>query len=238
MPLTTRCDHCGRLFPVYAQALKRRRGRIDCPQCGKRFDAVAGLIDEVVPGGDAEDPKARVPRQRPEPATAPASLMSFEHDRAHRTGTLLWSLGLLLLLAGLAGQLFWWERGIWLRFPEVRQVYEQLCAGHDGCPPLPRLAGTMEILQPVLAEHPARDGVLKLDLTLVNHSEQLQRPPVLELELYDGDGEMIAVRRFAPSEYMQESPPPDALDPGSAANVALLLTSPPTPPSGFRIRLY
>ena len=52
MPLTTRCRHCGRLFPVYATQLKANRARVPCPQCGKRFDAVAGLIDEHIPTTD------------------------------------------------------------------------------------------------------------------------------------------------------------------------------------------
>lgn len=49
MPLTTRCRHCGRLFAVSAQQLKERRGRVACPGCHKRFDAIRGLLDEAVP---------------------------------------------------------------------------------------------------------------------------------------------------------------------------------------------
>ena len=63
MPLTTRCRHCGRLFPVYATQLKAKRARVPCPQCGKRFDAVAGLIDEHVPALD-EATRRRHPAHR------------------------------------------------------------------------------------------------------------------------------------------------------------------------------
>ena len=49
MPLTTRCPHCGRLFPVYAQQIKARRSKVECPQCGRRFGAVSGLLEEQIP---------------------------------------------------------------------------------------------------------------------------------------------------------------------------------------------
>jgi predicted Zn finger-like uncharacterized protein len=51
MPLTTRCRHCGRIFPVHAQQLKERRGKVECPQCGGRFGPESYLPDKAPGAG-------------------------------------------------------------------------------------------------------------------------------------------------------------------------------------------
>lgn len=240
MPLTTRCRHCGRLFPVYAQQLKERHGKVECPQCGNRFDGLDGLIDEAIPGAEVGNAKKAATTRRQDSTASLAPLMTFGElqDRPARATGIFWTLGVLMLLAGLAAQAFWWERGTWLRYPLVRQLYSQACTDYDVCPPLPRLAGTMEILQPVLSEHPLDDQVLRLDFTIVNHAEQIQRLPILQLELYDGDGEIMAAGRFTPDQYMKIPQRIPALPSGRAMNVAMEIATPSTTPTSFRIRLY
>jgi hypothetical protein len=228
------------LFPVYAQQFKRRKGKVDCPQCGKRFEAVSGLIDETIPGGDLDVADQKTGERPTQAAAEPASAMTFgeAERRTGRASGILWSFGVLLLLAALVAQLFWWERGIWLGDPQVRQIYERICGETQVCPPLPRIAGSMEILEPVLAEHALKPRVLKLDVTLLNHFEHLQRPPLLHLELYDQDGNPMAVRRFAPDQYLDAGRSKTVLPVGSAINVAMEIASPPESPAGFRVKLY
>mgnify|MGYP001821369335 CR=1 FL=1 len=240
MPLTTRCNHCGRLFPVYAQQLKRRRGKVECPQCGERFDDLSGLIDEVLPGTAAAAAGRSGAAHRSQTQTAPASLMSFDETRRRpgRIRAALWILGILLLSAVLVLQLFWWERGNWLRYAWVNDLYGRACSGHTLCPPLPRYAGSVEILQPALSEHPLDPDVLRLALTLVSNSRQPQRAPDIQLELYDEQRMPIAARRFSPSDYLPAPAASPVLAAGRAMNVALEIASPPIPPAGFRIRLY
>jgi hypothetical protein len=166
--------------------------------------------------------------------------MTFDEtvERPGRIASLVWTLGVILLLLVLGGQLFWWERGTWLRYFQVWQVYDGVCKEIEICPPLPRLTGTVEILAPALSESPLDDNSLRLDLTLVNNSDLLQRPPVLHLELYNENGDSIAARRFEPGEYLPAESPATELLPGSATNVALTIAATPEAPSGFRVRLY
>ncbi|MCG6861018.1 MAG: hypothetical protein LJE70_07045, partial [Chromatiaceae bacterium] len=94
MPLNTRCRHCGRLFPVYAQQIKERKGKVDCPQCGKRFDAIGGLLDESIPAVQTRAMGTGVVSGLP-PATsasASADLMDFGEEGAAkgRLQTALW----------------------------------------------------------------------------------------------------------------------------------------------------
>jgi len=258
VPLTTRCRHCGRLFPVYAADLKADRGRVSCPQCGKGFDAVAGLIDEPVP--QAEDPaRLRHPARRA--PTAPLagalaeSLAEASARRRHRAGRWLWGFGVLSLTVGLAAQAAWWRRGELVRLPQVQWALGQVCP-RLGCQiPLPRLPGTIEILQSSLAADPARPEALRLRLVLVNRAEVAQRPPVLELELYDGRSSLLAARRFEPGQYLADEAGTQAegLVPNRPIRAALDIalagplpstqassqasTQSSTQPTGFRVRL-
>jgi len=261
MPITTRCKHCGRLFPIYAQQLKERRSKVTCPQCGTRFDSLAGLVDEAMPDGmheaHAQPPPPYFPLVREampgdmadasprnnghaRNADEPAPMMTFDdhEERTGRTASTFWTLGILLSIFLLAAQVFWWERGTWLRYPPVQQVYNELCTRAGLCYAAPRIAGGFEILQPILSEHPLDTRILRLDLTLVNRSEQVQRPPLLQLELFDGHGDLLAVRRFEPEEYLTGTSPITTLAIGSATNIAMELAALDEAPAGFRIQLY
>lgn len=239
MPLTTRCRHCGRLFPVYAQQLKERRGKVECPQCGGRVNALIGLLDEAIPGsGIQEEGQASGGRRTPA-ATAPASLLTFDEPRRRpsRLASGLWLFGILVLITGLTAQAAWWERGSWLHQPRLRAATDRVCA-HLGCKlTLPRIAGTMEILQPGMGEHPQDPRVLRLNLTLLNRALITQRHPLLQLEFYDDEGELVAARRLTPDEYRAEAKQ-DGLAAGAAMNLVLDLAMPETPPAGFRVRLF
>ncbi len=241
MPLTTRCRHCGRLFPIYAQQLKEKRGKTSCPQCGRRFNALAGLLDEVVPGSSVVArgrPSGR--RRKPAasaPAPAPAPALNLDRTpRPRRQATGLWLTGVLMLVVALVAQAAWWERAHWLAQPKLRGIAEDVCA-RLGCRiSSPRVAGAIEILQPYLGEHPQNPRILRLAMTLINHASIAQDLPTLQLELYDQTGSLAAVRRFAPDQYLAE-PHADGLDAGAAVNLGLDLAMPEAAPSGFRLRL-
>ena len=236
--MTTRCRHCGRLFPVYAAQLKTNRRRVPCPQCGKRFDAVAGLIDEPVP--QAEDTtRRRHPAHRAPTAAQPEGLMEAPAPHRQRARGWLLGLGVLILTIGLAAQAAWWRRGELVRDPRVQSVLRQACPLLGCQVPLPRLPGTIEILQSALTADPARPEALLLRLVLVNRAELAQRPPVLELELYDGRGTLLGARRFEPGQYLADGSPALAqgLIPNRPTRAGLDIALAEAQPTGFRVRL-
>jgi predicted Zn finger-like uncharacterized protein len=240
MPLTTRCRHCGRLFPVYAQQLKERRGKVACPQCGGRFDAISGLLEEAVPGTEIQQ-NGRGTGGSPQPATsAPADILDLQdgRPRPRRLSSAFWTLGILLLLAALVLQLGWWDRGEWLQRPRVRAFAELVC-GHIGCRlELPRQTGTIEILQHSMAERQQPPEGLRLRLVLINRADVSQRLPRLQLELYGESGELTAARRFRPEEYVPDRASERGLAPGETLRPVLDLKTPPLPAAGFRVKLF
>jgi hypothetical protein len=138
----------------------------------------------------------------------------------------------------LMGQTAWWERGTWMATTQLWSVLEGVC-DRLGCrPPLPRVAGSMDILRPALAERPGDPGILSLSLTLLNTTAIAQRLPLLQLELYDKDGSLLAARRFAPHQYDAGKGAGSGIAPGRTAKVALDIAALDRPPSGFRVRLF
>lgn len=247
MPLTTRCRHCGRLFPVYATELKANRARVPCPQCGKRFDAVAGLIDEHVPAID-ESTRRRHPAHRTTATTLPTTALGMTREvppmrRRGRGWTWLGALTAVLLILGLAAQIAWWWRGDWLRHPWVPAALAEICATLGCEVPLPRLPGTIETVDSALTMDPSRPQALRLRLGLISRTEVPQRAPVLQLELYDTAGALVAARRFEPADYLGAGigdtratlPPQQVVQ--ATLDIALAGANNGTKPTGFRVRL-
>lgn len=248
MPLTSRCRHCGYLSQVYAQELRARRGKIQCPKCRRRFDAIANLLDESVPASNARDYGPAATGFAAKPAAAVSlwrarrrsSILEWDAAPGHspRASAILWSLGILVLIAGLLAQIAWWDRGEWLNRPGVQAAVQALCQDLGCRLALPRIAASMSIRQPVLSEGEHAAGSLRLTLLVVNESEIVQRLPRLQLQLYDETGGLLGARRFEPQEYMPQAAERFGLAPGESIQPVLDLAALPTPATGFRVLLF
>jgi predicted Zn finger-like uncharacterized protein len=109
---------------------------------------------------------------------------------------------ILLALLVLAGQVLWFQYGAWSRDPQIRPVYEWLCA-LVGCeiPPIraPERFSTKNL---IVRSHPERAGALVVDALIVNDAPFAQPFPQLELRFSAVDGNLVAARRFSPNEYL------------------------------------
>ena len=246
MPLTTRCPVCGRQFPVYAQQLKGRRSRVDCPQCGERLDAVAGLVDESGFPGDASAQRLhaaerlgvagiargakprepRPPRSPPMVAAGPPTVARLRpvstpappvhHPLRAWRG---WGHAAVVLCALLGLQLAWWWRADLLRNPLAVRTLSTLCGALCTVTPA-RLPGALIVQEPSLTPD-ATTGGLTLRLRVANRARLPQPAPLIELELYDRRGDFTAVRRFSPDEYAAGLPGPAGGGAGAGAVLPL-----------------
>jgi len=154
---------------------------------------------------------------------------------------LVWGLLNLLGAAALGGQYGLYHFDELARQDQYRPWFEQLCPTL-GCN-LPSKVDITQIKSSnlVVRSHPEFSGALVVDAILYNRAPFSQPFPLLEMRFADITGQLLASRRFKPSEYLAgelagnaEMPPQtpihislDILDPGTqAVNYSLSFHSP------------
>ena len=152
-----------------------------------------------------------------------------------------WGLLNLLGAAALTGQYVVYHFNELARQDQYRPWFEQLCPA-VGCQ-LPSKVDITQIKSSnlVVRSHPEFSGALVVDAILYNRAAFSQPFPLLEMRFADINGQLLASRRFKPSEYLAgelagnaEMPPQtpihislDILDPGTrAVNYSLSFHSP------------
>lgn len=152
-----------------------------------------------------------------------------------------WALLNLLAATALAGQYVIYHYAELARQDQYRPWFEQACPV-IGCT-LPSKVDIEQIKSSnlVVRSHPEFSGALVVDAILYNRAPFSQPFPLLEMRFADLNGQLIASRRFKPSEYLAgelagqaEMPPQipihiaiDILDPGArAVNYSLNFHSP------------
>lgn len=154
---------------------------------------------------------------------------------------LLWGLLTLLAAALLAFQYVWYHFDEMARQDQYRPWFQQLCP-MVGCQVPTRVdISRIKSSNLVVRSHPDFKGALIVDAIIYNRAPFAQPFPLLELRFADLNGQLIASRRFKPSEYLSgelagrgEMPSQtpihialDILDPGpKAVNYSLSFRSP------------
>lgn len=203
---------------------------------------------------DDEEPQIqqdlRSRRTRNEPAVREQALLDLNDDplqldwqrpKSQWGRRFAWGLLILLALAGLGAQYVWYHFDQLARQDQYRPWFQQLCP-QLGC----KVPSKVDISQLkssnlVVRSHPEFQGALVVDAIIYNRAAFSQPFPLLELRFADTGGQLIASRRFKPSEYLsgemagkEEMPPQtpihialDILDPGAkAVNYSLYFRSP------------
>ncbi|RAP58225.1 zinc-ribbon and DUF3426 domain-containing protein [Oleiagrimonas sp. MCCC 1A03011] len=155
---------------------------------------------------------------------APAGMPSFARLQrlpqrtTHRVGRWAAVCGALALV--LAAQLVWAERRPLTANPNTRPWMQTLC-GWLGCtlPPVADLS-KLELISRDVRPHPSVPGALIISATVRNDASFTQPYPVVAITLSDLDGNRIAMRRFRPSDYLDD---PAAQSAGLAAGASASL---------------
>lgn len=139
------------------------------------------------------------------------------------------SLGVLslLLIALLAGQAVYHERHRLAAYPEIAPVLHWMCDRLDCTLPPPRDPEAFRLSSRNIYSHPNVSGALMVQATLTNQASFPQPHPLVELSFRDLQGELLAVRRFTPEEYLQHEPVTDApVEPGAPVQLHLEIEDP------------
>ncbi|MBK4998658.1 DUF3426 domain-containing protein [Pseudomonas sp. S31] len=167
--------------------------------------------------------------------------LGWEKPQPNWGKRLLWGLLSLLAAGLLAFQYVWFHFDEMARQDQYRPIFQQLCPV-VGCQVPTRVdIARIKSSNLVVRSHPDFKGALIVDAIIYNRAPFAQPFPLLELRFADLNGQLIASRRFKPSEYLSgelagrgdmPSQTPihialDILDPGpKAVNYSLSFRSP------------
>ncbi len=225
----TRCPACKTIFRVTAQQLAVRAGQVRCGQCQTVFDGNAQLLPVAAPSANADDGydeatmgPATMTLRMPQPAAAPAPVAAPamagtlggrqatyherftwpDDERKRRSATLLYGIGVPLLVLLLAGQaLYHFRDTVAARWPAMRPALLGMCRV-SGCAVEPvRDVDNLSIEASDLQADPAHRGLLVLTATLRNRAAWALAYPHVELTLTDARDQVVARRALLPAEY-------------------------------------
>lgn len=197
--------------------------------------------EPVTPLPDEDAPPPAAAGEPPEPPdeadeTFIEELRGASTERPTRGATAVWSLLVLLLVAGLVGQYAYMNRQELAREPLLRPWLERLCQVADCELPPRRDLAAIEVFDPQIQSHPRFRDALLLSATLTNGAEFAQPYPLVEVALKDLGGNRVAWRRFAPEDYLVESDH-DRFPAGSEAHLLLEVTDPGEEAVGFEFNI-
>lgn len=187
-------------------------------------------VEEVIlaepPPSDATDSFDASTSEEPE-ALPEIDLESSVQPSRRAGSTLLWGLTNLVLILALGGQYVYAERRELYRYPELQPWLEHLCALARCDLPPRRDTSRIELLNRNVYSHPNIADALMITATLVNTAPHAQPFPLIELSLSDLQGQIVAMRRFQPPEYLaDEAAGTGEMEPGVPVALTLEIRDP------------
>lgn len=155
------------------------------------------------------------------------------------SGTVFWSLGILLLLAVFLLQVGWVYRSQLLANPESRALIEAGCE-YITCDLPPRRAPeAFEIVERHVSIHPEVKGILSVNILFANKADFTQQAPGITLSLYDAQQQLISRRSFSYKDYMDHySRKAPVFEAGQTQKVFLNLEDPGPDVTGFEFNFF
>ncbi|MFN2348089.1 MAG: DUF3426 domain-containing protein [Thioalkalivibrio sp.] len=135
--------------------------------------------------------------------------------------------GLCALLIGLLSlQVLYHERERLGAYPEVAPMVNWLCNRLNCSTPERRDPDAFQITQRNIYSHPNAQGALMIQASFINQAGFSQPPPRVELSFRDLQGELLAVRRFNPEQYLPPSQAPHSIAPREGLDFSLEILDP------------
>jgi predicted Zn finger-like uncharacterized protein len=220
----TFCPNCSALYRLTASHLGKAAGQARCGECRQVYSAIDYLFDDLelarevleMQRSAGERKKRVVPEAVVSSAPAAASgaqasaiLARPSADNWQQQAISLAdigsgvAIGFLLLLLGL--QWVFFSRAELAADESWRPMLERGCSIVNCKIPLRADVSRVDIISRDVRKHPMVKDVLLVNVDFKNTAEFIQPYPVLEVSFTDQSGEVIAMRRFNPAEYLDES---------------------------------
>ena len=248
----TRCPECQTAFKITVAQLKARDGLVRCGRCDSVFRADLRLFAAPAPGASEAESETQIsfPIESDEDSEfidvgegneneiPVVSDLSLFYTPRRGLPTIVWALAALPLAAALLGQFAYFYRNELAQLPQLRPALSEFCRWVE-CE-LPPLTANLvpELLKTRIAPHPRYANVLRIHASMVNRTDAVQAPPLMEISLTDSAGHLLARRTFTPRQYLGSQAAASApLSPNVVVNALLDVTNPDGKATGFEIRL-
>ena len=242
----TQCSHCRAVFRVTMKELTAAQGLLRCGECDTIFDAMKALSttlpDERLGGIDSSRDISGEPRVHPLPFDG--SPASSNHKtpktppssrRPAKSRKFLY-LSLLALCLLLLIQLFYSYRTKLLEHPTTREATQKICSW-VGCQlENVRHLDQIKLLSHTVYTHPNTPNVLIINTSIQNNAANPQPYPLLEVSFLNQKAEIVALRRFAPEEYLSKAQQAKLMPPKTPEEFSLNIEDPGKDAVRFQLR--
>jgi hypothetical protein len=137
------------------------------------------------------------------PPKAIAKLPYYEDEEEPKRRSLLTPMLIMLALIGLPAQVLWFQYNAWVTDVNYRPIYQFICDVADCELPPMRDVSKIVAKKSFIRTHPNRPDARIVDVLMVNNADFPQPYPLIELVATNLQGQLVAGRRFKPSEYLQ-----------------------------------
>jgi len=248
----TRCPECQTAFKITVAQLKARDGLVRCGRCDSVFRADLHLFAAPAPGGSQTEGETQISfpiesdddsefidiGEGAETEIPVVSDLSLFYPPRRGPPPLVWFLVAPPLAALLLGQFAYFYRNELAQLPQLRPTLAEFCRLAQCELPPPAANLVPELIKTKIAPHPRYANVLRIRASMVNRTDNVQLPPLMEVGLTDNAGQLLARRTFTPREYLGSRAAAAApLSPNVVANALLDVTNPDGKATGFEIRL-
>ena len=187
--------------PVDKAADKKRKKR-NKKQTKKQSDKRRAEI-KPIPDSSKDEPQES-PKYLP---AIPKQLLEDFHPGQnqapqHYLSMTLWSLGSIVLMVIFLVQTVYFKHNDLARVAPLRPWIESFC-GYMSCDlTLPSDVRQLELVSQDIRSHPKVKNALLVTTTIINNAHFVQSYPGLQITFSDLNGQHVAMRRFAPYEYL------------------------------------
>ncbi|MBL4659760.1 MAG: DUF3426 domain-containing protein [Alcanivoracaceae bacterium] len=149
----------------------------------------------------------------------PAFVTDRDNKKA-RKPSLLWALLTLSLMAA-----FLWQASIAIKRGSIQLpeggLKQEICAQIECYVSVAHAnLNKIALVSRSIRQHPGRDNALIITAGIINSDENIQYFPALQVKMSNLNGEIVAMRRFLPSEFIDE----DTINVGMLPNTLIPIT--------------
>lgn len=252
----TQCRGCGEIFQVIVDDLVTASAMVRCSSCGTVFNALDTLSDYkpqqstdlILHENDNPPPllthefKESIVKQSPIDSDSPKLnqyekidddvVFSIKPDfvanevKSTKKPSLLWFLFSITLVA-----LLLWQTTIALKNGSLKlpdgAFRDKICNLIECYAQIKQSdLNKIALVSRSIRQHPGRDNALIIKTGIINSDEKIQVFPALQVKMSNLNGDIVAMRRFLPREYLDFETIQAGMLPNTLVPITLELQSP------------